>query len=557
MKNLLLFFVFAASTSCRAQNQFLPIAEEGKSWTMSLKMAINPDVYNIYKKVETKLSGDTTIDGIHFMRKYEREWLRGEEKPDEWTATDEYIGQDGGKVYLYHASIKKKKLDMDFSLKEGDTFTCSEYEDYEEHHTLLVTAVTEETIPSSTDKTPRKCIYLQQQDNPEFKEVWVEGIGSLRFGISGTSYLFSAGAARKLEECTLGGTILYQVYDFSKAIGMTWQLLGFGTVGEDVVQKARPEKGEEWWKEEQYTILFKEDGTLKGHTFSNEFFGEYSIDGNTLVIEDLRATEVGEKYDGDKYYEAFYSPLTHIFEIKNDQLLLYYNEGQNYLLFDNVTNHASAQTYYYYYQGNKIPLTLNESKVCVSIPKDCEKTSETIRANVQTLNTIGDEAFDIYVITRSDFEKLTSLDSWEEDAKSVITTSCYFTEDNKEVVASPYLNIELKTEEDTDLLTSYAGNYGLKVVYKSPFSLWYILALTQDSADDPLRIANELFESGDFASSVPDLVSLKSEVTTVRNISTALPDASPEIYDLQGRRLTGQPAKGIYIQNGKKVIYNK
>lgn len=219
--------------------------------------------------------------------------------------------------------------------------------------------------------------------------------------------------------------------------------------------------------------------------------------------------------------------------------------------------HVSAQTYYYYYQGNKIPLTLNESKVCVSIPKDCEKTSETIRANVQTLNTVGDEAFDIYVITRSDFEKLTSLEFWEENVKSVILTSCYFTEDNKEVVASPYLNIELKTEEDTDLLTSYAGNYGLKVVYKSPFSLWYILALTQDSADDPLRIANELFESGDFASSVPDLVSLKSEVTTVRNISTALPDASPEIYDLQGRRLTGQPAKGLYIQNGKKVIYNK
>lgn len=136
----------------------------------------------------------------------------------------------------------------------------------------------------------------------------------------------------------------------------------------------------------------------------------------------------------------------------------------------------------------------------------------------------------------------------------MILTSCYFTEDNKEVVASPYLNIELKTEEDTDLLTSYAGNYGLKVVYKSPFSLWYILALTQDSADDPLRIANELFESGDFASSVPDLVSLKSDLTTVRNISTAFPDASSEIYDLQGRRLSAIPQKGVYIQNGKKII---
>ena len=225
--------------------------------------------------------------------------------------------------------------------------------------------------------------------------------------------------------------------------------------------------------------------------------------------------------------------------------------------------HVSAQTYYYYYQGNKIPLTLNESKVCVSIPKDCEKTSETIRANVQTLITVSDEAFDIYVITRSDYETLTSLESWEEDAKSVMLTSCYFTEDNKELVASPYLNVRLKKEKDIDLLTSYAEQYKLTIVRNSPLMpLWYILALNLDSVGDPLEIANELFESGDFASSIPDLVSLTSDVipdviATVRNITTAFPDASPEIYDLQGRRLTGQPAKGLYIQNWKKVIYNK
>ena len=192
---------------------------------------------------------------------------------------------------------------------------------------------------------------------------------------------------------------------------------------------------------------------------------------------------------------------------------------------------VSAQTYYYYYQGNKIPLTLNDSKVCVSIPKDCEKTSETIRANVH------------------------SLESWEEDAKSVMLTSCYFTEDNKELVASPYLNVRLKKEKDIDLLTSYAEQYKLTIVRNSPLMpLWYILALTLDSVDDPLEIANELFESGDFASSIPDLVSLTSEVTTVWNIITAFPDASSEIYDLQGRRLSAIPQKGVYIQNGKKII---
>ena len=26
------------------------------------------------------------------------------------------------------------------------------------------------------------------------------------------------------------------------------------------------------------------------------------------------------------------------------------------------------------------------------------------------------------------------------------------------------------------------------------------------------------------------------------------------LYDLQGRRLTTQPTKGVYIQNGKKVV---
>lgn len=32
-------------------------------------------------------------------------------------------------------------------------------------------------------------------------------------------------------------------------------------------------------------------------------------------------------------------------------------------------------------------------------------------------------------------------------------------------------------------------------------------------------------------------------------------DSVSSIYDLHGRRLTGKPAKGLYIQNGKKVIY--
>ena len=89
--------------------------------------------------------------------------------------------------------------------------------------------------------------------------------------------------------------------------------------------------------------------------------------------------------------------------------------------------HAKAQTDFYYFMGKKIPLTLNENKVCVSIPKDCEMICERVRKKVQVLSTIRDDYLDIFVITRSDFETLALQDSWEEDVKSVIITPCYFT----------------------------------------------------------------------------------------------------------------------------------
>ena len=167
-----------------------------------------------------------------------------------------------------------------------------------------------------------------------------------------------------------------------------------------------------------------------------------------------------------------------------------------------------TQTSYYYYKGNKIPLTLNENKVIVSIPKEYDEISKRIRANIPVLRTIKDDIFDSFIIPGPDFEKLTSKDFWEEDAKSVILTSSYYTQDNEEVFETPYLNVKLKKEEDADLLASYAERYGLKIVGNSNYlPLWYILYVTLDSEKSPLQCANEIFESGEFASAVADLSS--------------------------------------------------
>ena len=167
--------------------------------------------------------------------------------------------------------------------------------------------------------------------------------------------------------------------------------------------------------------------------------------------------------------------------------------------------HATAQTAYYYYRGKKIPLTLNDKKVCVSMSKDNKDVSERIRANVLVLDTIRDKTFETYIISRSDFMKLNSRDFWEKDAKSVIVTASYYYQ-NKEVFTSPYFYVKLKKEEDIDLLTSYAEKYRLEIVKQDSFMpLWYVLAVTKDCDKDVLECVNMLWESGDFAASEPDL----------------------------------------------------
>ena len=169
--------------------------------------------------------------------------------------------------------------------------------------------------------------------------------------------------------------------------------------------------------------------------------------------------------------------------------------------------HTIAQTGYYY-KGKKIPLIENEEMVCINIPIANKKTSERILANVKIQKRISDESFYIFVISRSDFDKLISLDFWREDSKSVIQTPCLYAENNEEVFATPYLNLRLKKEEDIDLLTSFAEEYRLEIVKKDQLMpLWYILAITQDSEKNVLECANELWESGKFAASVPDFCS--------------------------------------------------
>ena len=165
-----------------------------------------------------------------------------------------------------------------------------------------------------------------------------------------------------------------------------------------------------------------------------------------------------------------------------------------------------AQTSYYYYKGEKIPLSLNNSKLCVSIPKTKGDVSKELMKGINVLDTIKDEAFDISIIQQADFKKMSSSKVWGKEENTFLVSPCYITKDRKEVFLTPYLNVRLKRKQDLNLLLSYAEKYGLTLVrHDSLMPMWYILSISTETGMNALDVANALWESGDFMASVPDL----------------------------------------------------
>lgn len=81
----------------------------------------------------------------------------------------------------------------------------------------------------------------------------------------------------------------------------------------------------------------------------------------------------------------------------------------------------------------------------------------------------------------------------------------YQSSDGRDLTLTGYLNIKLNKSEDYPLLLSVLEKYKLEIVERNKFMpLWYTLRTTGVMSANALNIANEIFESGKFASSSPE-----------------------------------------------------
>jgi len=106
-----------------------------------------------------------------------------------------------------------------------------------------------------------------------------------------------------------------------------WKLIGFFDTIADTIKIAEPES------EMCYLLSFDKNKTLFGISSTNEFQGSYKIDYSTNIINITigQITEINELFDGKLYIKSLNN--VEIFSLIENELRLYYNSKQNYLLF--------------------------------------------------------------------------------------------------------------------------------------------------------------------------------------------------------------------------------
>ena len=253
----------------KKEETYRPFVEDNKEWTMAYLGAVPPEYQQTFSYEQIKLGSTLEVDGMTFKQIVSSSWWNDQDGPTNWKETDEYLGEADGKMYLYNKKSQNTVPIMDFTLQVGDTYRQMQMGDSNGYMDFVVTAVTDTVIATSSDKTPRKCLYLSRPGSTNIDDVWIEGIGSLVGGVYGSLVQLTGGAIPMLRKCQKDGQTLYEAYHPFLKEGKTWNF-------ED--RYYDHENKEEWTKSVSYVI----NGTTE-------------IDGKTYY-KMYRVSEEGSEY---------------------------------------------------------------------------------------------------------------------------------------------------------------------------------------------------------------------------------------------------------------------
>lgn len=195
----------------------LPLLSEGKKWICEWSMAAGN---NIFEYPEYNISYSHSVNDIPFWDISEYRQYADDKTSSNRFLPNCFIGEKGGKLYFWDGNEEHTPaMFMDFALDPG---CCLDFERYVGDKPcnvrLMVTAVSDTIFADSDDLQTRRCLHVSYESEllGDEKDVWVEGIGSLKYGITFPYYFGTTGAVMSLRECRNNDIILYK--NFSEEV---------------------------------------------------------------------------------------------------------------------------------------------------------------------------------------------------------------------------------------------------------------------------------------------------------------------------------------------------
>ena len=338
MKIIIILLSLLVSFTIEAQNCFI---SEGKEWTVDGMMYGSDDTCIRFTN-KHKISQVENVDGKIIAILQAKSWRAATEfEPSEWSG-NVVITEYDDKLYI------GERLVFDMGLQVGDRFVWSEEQAWEN---MIVTGIDYREI----EGVKRKCIYLCCAEDPNITDIWIEGIGSMIYGIENEP-LMKVGASTKMISCIENGIEVYSDepldYEYTPLVreGVVWEYFHDGWTPDQGYYSRIYISGEEnindtiyhkcyivnpYSKNECIAYLREEDKKVYLLSFDEHVMFQYNTNGQEILIYDFNLNE-GDSYsveiEGHVYdmnvvkveYENVDGELCKTFEIYNKEINDYY-----------------------------------------------------------------------------------------------------------------------------------------------------------------------------------------------------------------------------------------
>ena len=171
-----------------------------------------------------------------------------------------------------------------------------------------------------------------------------------------------------------------------------------------------------------------------------------------------------------------------------------------------------AQTEYYYFKGQRIPLTVNPKKVNIISMAIGPQFAPAVNPNalpagLEVEAVIPGNPYNMCVIENktSNIALLHNYLNYIVNPNYNIILPCYYDYNGKELFTTNKIYIELKNSTDFIKLQSVISVYNLLIIRQNKYMpLWYTVSITKQTPYNTIQMANILYELGYFLSVEPE-----------------------------------------------------